>query len=155
MTLVEPRPVFVRAAVAEKELQYVRAGLKGIAVPTGYPHIRLPARVEQLDPVPSSSGCFGSQITVELDRKARALTPGMTCKVKFIPYRNERALTVPLKAVIADEWDDQKHYVYVLTTSGKTKKQRVTVGKRTETKIEILEGLSEGDQILLECPKGQ
>jgi len=155
MTLVEPRPMFVRAAVAEKDLQYVRAGLKGIAVPTGYPRIRLPARVDKLDPVPASSGSFGSQITVELDRKAKALTPGMTCKVKFIPYRKKRALTVPPKAVITDEWDDQKHYVYVLAASGKTKKQRVTVGKRTEKKVEILEGLSEGDQILLERPKAQ
>lgn len=153
MTVVGQRPIFVRADVKEKQLQYIRAGIKGVAKPTGYPDVELIAIVDRVDTVPISSGRFGSRITVELDQKAKCLAPGMTCKVKFVPYKKKNALTVPPKAVIADEWDEKKHYVYVLDKDGKPKKQFVKVGKRTEKKVEILSGISKGDKVLLERPK--
>ncbi len=153
MTIVKSRPMHVRATIPEKQLQYVRAGSKGIVQPTGYPDLKLTAIVDRVAPVPVSSGKFDARITVELDRKAEDLMPGMTCKVKLVPYLKKHAITVPPKCVSTDELDDQKHYVYLLDKDGKPKKQYVTVGKRTDKKVEILKGLSEGDKILLERSK--
>jgi len=99
MTVVKPRPMFIRAAVPEKHLQYVRAGLKGTASPTGYPDLKLAARIRHVAAVPTSSGSFDSRINVALDRQAQALMPGMTCKVKLVPYVKKNVLTVPPKAV--------------------------------------------------------
>ena len=155
MTIVGPRPMFIRASVPEEQLHCIRPGIKGAAQPTGYPDMQLPTTVKQVDAIPASSGCFGASFAVALSAKAEPLTPGMTCKVKFITYRKRHALTIPPKALSTDTLDDQQHYVYMVTKQGETKKRKVTVGKRTDKQVEILEGLSKGDQILSEPPKDQ
>ena len=62
----------------------------------------------------------------------------MTCKVTLVSYENKEALTIPPKHLKTDEADKDKHYVYLLRKKGKPKKQSVTVGKRTATKVERL-----------------
>jgi multidrug efflux pump subunit AcrA (membrane-fusion protein) len=153
MTVVQPRPMFVRTAVAEKELCNVRAGMKGTAVPKGYPDVKLTAILERVAAVPSGLGGYDARATAALDRAADALMPGMTCEVKLVAYEKKDALSVPPAAVATDETDEQKHHVFVLDKDGKPGKREVTVGKRTDKQVEILKGLREGEEILAEAPK--
>ena len=153
MTVVKPRPVFIRTTVAEKDLHKVTAGVKGTAVPTALPDLKLTAIVDRVAAVPMSAGGFDTRITVAMDAAADAIMPGMTCKVKLIPFEKKDAITVPAKAVETDEADDEKHYVYVVGEKDKSAKREVTVGKRTDGRIEIVKGLSEGEKILSEPPK--
>jgi hypothetical protein len=44
--------------------------------------------------------------------------------------------------------------VFLAVKGGKPEKRPVTIGKKTDKKTEILQGLREGDEILLEKPKG-
>ena len=61
--------------------------------------------------VPTAPGSFDARLTVVLDRKAKWLMPGMTCKVKLVPYLKKDAMTVPPKAVTPTSWTMQKHFV--------------------------------------------
>lgn len=153
MTIVKPRPMVLRATVPEKDLHWIRPGLKGTAQPTALPDVRLGAAVAEVDPIPSSAGSFEARIEVSLNKQAEALVPGMECSVKLVPYFNKEALTVPATALGTDPLDDQKHYVVRVVKAGKQKKQRVVTGKKTDDRVEILKGLSEGDQVLREYPK--
>ena len=153
MTVVEPRPMFIRASAAEDQLHYLRPGLRGTATPTGYPDLRLATSVDRVSDIPVSPGSFDTRLKVSLDRKAKWLMPGMTCDVKLIPYLNKDAITVPPKAVMTDELDAEKHYVWLVDKDGKAKKRDVTLGEKTDKQVEILKGLSEGDKVLLEAPK--
>jgi len=153
MTVVEPRPMFVRAAAAEERLHYLRPGLKGTATPVGYPDQKLAVTVDRVSDVPASPGSFDARLKVALDKKAKGLMPGMACKVKLVPYLKKDALTVPPKAVMTDELDEQKHYVYVPEKDGKPQKRPVTLGEKTDKQVEILKGLAEGDKVLLEAPQ--
>ena len=153
MTIVKPRPVRIRATVPEKELHWMRRGLKGAVVPAGYPDLKLSSSITEIATVPFTAGSFTAWLKVSLGSEAEALMPGMACSVKLVPYLERHALTVLEKAVFTDEIDDRKQYVYLLDKNGKPRKQRVTVGPKSEEKVQILEGLSEEDQILLERPK--
>jgi len=153
MTVVQTRPMFVRASVPEKQLFDVRAGQKGVVKPTCDPEMNLAGIVEEVDSIPFTAGSFGVRLTVALDGQGKELTPGMKCDVQLIPYLKKDALTVPPKAVRTDELDPQKQYVNVLAKDGKTKKQPVTVGRKTSEKVEILKGLAVGDEVLLEDPE--
>ncbi len=155
MTVVQPRPMFIRATVPEDQLYNIRPNLKGVATPTAYPDLKLAAAVDDVSDVPTSPGSFDARLNVTLNRKARFLMPGMTCKVKFVPYLRKEAITVPPKVVHTDELDDQKHYVWRLGKDEKPQKQAVTLGRRTDKAIEITKGLAEGDKVLLEAPKEQ
>jgi len=155
MTIVQPRPMFVRATVPESELHDMRPNLAGIATPAGYPDLKLPVTLDTTSDVPMSPGVFDARLNVDLKGKTKLLTPGMSCKVKLTPYLKQDALTVPPTAIVADDFDEDKQTVQVLEKDGTTKSRPVTIGRRTDKQVEILKGLNEGDKVVIEPAKGQ
>ena len=148
MTVVEPRPVFVRAAVEEKDLHTLREDLKGKAIAAGYPDRKIPARLARVSPIPQGPGSFEAFVALDLDKAegAEAIKPGMACSVRFVSYKKDDALTVPSASVFED--DDERPYVHGRDGS----KKWVKVGKTSGGKVEILDGLKEGDEILASKP---
>ncbi len=155
MTVVEPRPMNIRATVPEGDLHDVRPGLTGTAVPTGYPDLELSSTIDTVSDIPISPGNFDGRLTVDLEGKTKLLRPGMTCKVKLVPYRKTEAICVPPKALVTDELDEHKHSVQVLEKDGKITTRPVTIGRKTDKQVEILKGLEEGEKVVLEPEKDQ
>jgi multidrug efflux pump subunit AcrA (membrane-fusion protein) len=153
MTIVKPRPICVRASIAERDLEYLRPGVDGQAVPTAYPDLKLPARLDRVTSVPASAESFDAKITLRVEKEAAAVVPGMACRVKLVPYAKKDAITMPPAAVFTDEEDEDRPYVYVSKKDAKPEKRPVAVGKKTDKAVEITEGLKEGDVVLLEKPE--
>jgi multidrug efflux pump subunit AcrA (membrane-fusion protein) len=154
MTIVAPRPVFVRATVEEKDLHLLKVNLKGRAIPAGYPDVKLPCCIAGILPVPITQGNFDARVVLEVN-PAPLLGPGMTCNVKFVPYRKTDALTVPASAVFEDDSAEEAHYVYLHVPGAKPLKRLVKVGKTAGDRTEILDGLREGDMIRTSKPDQQ
>jgi multidrug efflux pump subunit AcrA (membrane-fusion protein) len=79
----------------------------------------------------------------------------MACSVKIVPYRKRDALTVPATAVFEDDWADTlSYYVYLAKPDkdGNYPKLTVKIGKSAGGKTEIINGLAEGDEILISKP---
>jgi hypothetical protein len=155
MTVVQPRPVLIRGQIAESLLCSLHGGMRGTSIPTGYPDRTLSARIDRVGDIPLSPGNFEVRMTVDLKDKAKWLVPGMTCKVKFVSYQKKDALCVPPSTLITDDQDEQKKSVKVLNKEGKAESRPVTIGKKTDSQVEILDGLNEGDQVLLDPSKEQ
>ena len=62
LTVVEPRPLFVRATIEEKDFSAVHAGLKGKVVPTPLPDVKLTGRVDSVTPIPVAAGSFEARL---------------------------------------------------------------------------------------------
>jgi HlyD family secretion protein len=157
ITVVAPRPLEIRAIVDEKELYALTQPneLKGLVTPTFDPDHRLSARLTSMLPVPRETGKFEAVIAVEIGEHDSSIRPGMACTVKFIPYRKEDALTVPSTAVFEDDSVDvPTHYVYLAKPDkdGKFPKHQVKTGKTVNGKIELVDGLAAGDEILTTKP---
>ncbi len=152
MTVVQPQGMTVRAAIPEDQLHRLRAGLSGIAIPNGFPNVKLPAVLSQWNEIPVGPASFDATLKVSLDKDHKAIVPGMACKVKLTAYAKKNALAVPPSVVMTDEFDDQR-YVFLVGKDGKATKRNVTVGQKTDKLLEIAEGLAEGDKVLLEAPK--
>jgi multidrug efflux pump subunit AcrA (membrane-fusion protein) len=153
MTVVEPRPLFVRAAVEEKDWRDVKPGQAAKAVIVGDPDSKLPARIDQVSAIPVTPGNFEARLSLDPAHDISAIMPGMTCTVQLTPYVKKDALTVPSKAVFRNELDPEKHYVYLEPKEGKPEKHDVQVGRASGDSTEIRSGLKEGDLVLLEKPK--
>src|SRR5262249_7901853 len=138
--------------VEEKDLQHLRTGLKGKLTPTTAPDCRLPVQVEKLSLVPIGAGKFDARFTYQAGDGSPTLLAGMACSIQLVPYGKEDAVSVPASAVFADDLDEDKYHVYLASKEGKPTKKTVVVGKKLDRKVEILEGLKEGDEILLEKP---
>jgi HlyD family secretion protein len=151
VTLVKPRPIFIRTAVSEKELARVRTGTSGTATAIAYGDIKLPAKVESVATVPTADGRFDSKVAVNVGDDAAAIMPGMTCQLTLTAYDKPDAVAIPISALVSDD-ATSKHYVYRVGSDGSHAKTEVTIGARTDDKVEIVQGLLEGDTILVEKP---
>ena len=150
MTIVGDGSLFVRTSVPEKELADVQPGTAGTAVPAAFANSRLAAAVAEVSPIPISEGTFEARLNFT-GKPSEPLVAGMACDVKLVPYKKADALAVPAKAVFTDDLDETQRYVYVMK-EGKPAKQAVKVGRASGDKLEITEGLSAGDEILLDKP---
>jgi multidrug efflux pump subunit AcrA (membrane-fusion protein) len=153
MTVVQPRPLIIRATVPESQAQRIRAGQTAYVQPTGFVGQKLTAIVHRVGTVPLGGSGFDCQLTVAGDALNGAIMPGMNCEMKVIPYKKSDALTVPPKAVFTDDLDPSQQYVYLQGKNGKPQKRVVSLGERNDKQVEVLEGLAAGDEILQEKPK--
>jgi len=152
MTVVQTRPLVLRSSLGEADVQKIRAGMKGTARCAALPDLKLSAAVSRVDTIPSSADSFEVHARVQADAKTEAVVPGMSCSVEVVAYAKDMALVIPAKAVMSDERDETRKYVF-LVQEGKPRERDVAVGKRSDDRVEIIAGLTEGDEILLERPK--
>jgi multidrug efflux pump subunit AcrA (membrane-fusion protein) len=155
MTIVRPRPIFIRATVPEKELANVRAGVRGRATPAGYPDRALATIVRSVEAIPTAPGSFGAFMTVETPPEADSIVPGMTCRVKLVASDALAVLTVPPTSLVPDEENPGVWHVFVLGSGDKPERRTVQVGRRTEKKVEIKDGLCEGEKVLIAPPSAE
>jgi len=99
--------------------------------------------------VPLPTGGFEARLSVQPDPKAR-LVPGMNCKVALGETQKSEPLRAPKEAVSTE---GNQHYVFVFKGDSPAERRVVKTGDADDKTIEILDGLSEGDKILLSKPK--
>ena len=92
------------------------------------------------------------KIEVPLPNNKGLIKPNLTAKIKVNDYTNEKALLVPLS--IISENAKGKQYVYVVKNKkgkiGIAKKAFITSGKSEGEYIEVLEGIVNGAEIIVE-----
>jgi len=86
---------------------------------------------------------------VRIDGTHSFLKPGMSARVEvFVDYAPD-ALTVPVQ-VVANRGGKKVCYV---VSSGKSAEREVKTGLFNDTYVQILEGLNEGDEVVLNPPR--
>ena len=113
---------------------------------------KLVAHVESIAPVAkesmSSLGVSQKRIevTVALNQSDPVLKPGMPIEVRLIATQKKDALTIPSVAVFEDA---SGKGVYV-AVEGRVKLIRITTGIESGDVIEVLTGLSDQDQVIID-----
>lgn len=92
------------------------------------------------------------RIEIALSNPDKSLKPNMTAQLNINDYQNPAAILVPTKNILEDQ--NGRNYVFRLVkTEGENNtftaiKTFVKLGKSSENKAEILEGLKAGDRIV-------
>ena len=149
ITIVNPDKLLLRTVIPEAELSKVKQGMKGQASPVSVPDKKLTVKLEELGYIPLPGAGFEAIMSLQQEKGVR-LVPGMNCKATFGDVRKANALTAPKEAVFSE--DGQSH-VFVLKSDGSHEKRTVKTGDSDSKTVEILDGLSEGDKILLKKPE--
>ena len=147
MTIVDPKSLFVRISIPEKDFGLLVAGITGQAAATAYPQKKLAVKLNKFSTIPTASGQFDAHLA--MPNGAGPVAAGMTCNITLTAYENLKAITVPASAV-SQEGD--KEFVYVKQAGGKTKRP-VETGKSHAGKVEILKGLTAGETVFRKAPK--
>jgi multidrug efflux pump subunit AcrA (membrane-fusion protein) len=152
ITIVDPAALRVRLNVPEKELHRLEPGIEGTVSPTGFPDLDVAATIDTISGVPVSQGVFDGAAALRGECPGR-IVAGMTCSAKFTAYARKDALVAPAAAVHEDEEHEGAHVVWVKKADGGHERRAVKVGKRTEDKVEILDGVAEAEELLLQKPE--
>ena len=95
------------------------------------------------------AGMNGFKVIVEIDTKNKKILPGMTTSNQIVTAHFNNDLVVPREAVFGN---DTNQYVFT-KKSGSVQKQIITTGGENETHIRIIDGVENGDQVLLSRPE--
>lgn len=143
----------VNAKIHESRISMVRPGMTVAIRVDAYSDETFRGRVDSVASVPSSTGGFSSSIKeydavikiMDESGKVNKLRPGLTASTEILVERREDVLQIPLQSNVTI---GSKQFVFVVV--GKQVEARsIKVGKTNANFIEILEGLAEGDEVVM------
>ena len=143
----------VSASVDEIDVVRIAAGQAVSVTGNAFRDLRLNGAVTHVSsqPDPRARGVSSFKVEVTLDpldgdQRAR-LRAGMSSRMRIVVYQNDTALIVPLDAV---ERRGPGHVVRAIDPATREVKEReVEVGPTTMDSVEIVAGLSAGDEIVV------
>lgn len=83
---------------------------------------------------------------VSIPKAQKNMIPNLMAVMNVRDYQNTKAIIVPSSVILKDSKQDS--YVYVLKSDGKVKQTKVKLGQSYKGKTEVLNGLSDGDQVI-------
>lgn len=85
------------------------------------------------------------KLRAQSPNKGGKFLPGMFVKISFVLEVTENALMVPAEAVIPEL---SGYKVFIVGADGKAEERIIEIGTRTESQVQILSGVNEGDLVL-------
>jgi len=137
------RTLKVDFRLPERYFTQLKAGLPVEVSADALPGTRYVGSVDAINPRVEASG-RSLEIRAKLNNTDGQLRPGMFARVRVLLGDRPNALMVPEEAVVplGDDF-----FVYTVA-DGKAKRVRVKLGVRREAQVELLEGVSAGEQVV-------
>ncbi len=137
--------VWVIADVYEQDLDRVAIGQRAEVTIDAFPQRRFEARLTYLYPT-LNTPTRTTPVRLELDNPDGLLRPGMFAHVDVASGGNEPRLVLPESAVIDS---GERQVVLLALGEGRFKPQPVSLGRRGANLVEVLEGVGEGDEVVI------
>jgi RND family efflux transporter MFP subunit len=143
VNLVQMNPVRLRTDVPEREALTIRTGMLVRVTVEGTSTVH-EGRVVRLSPSVDESNRT-LLIETEIPNPSNVLRPGSFARAEIVASSSQRGLIVPPAAVVSFAGIDRVFTV----RDGKASEVRIKTGRRTDTGIEILEGIKAGDDVII------
>lgn len=161
-------PMTVWAEVSEADIGHVKPGMQAYFTTLSGGNRRWASTVRQILPVPpkplneasqgggspASSGKSGSArvvlytVLLDVDNTDQALMPEMTTQVFFVDNQARDVLLAPVVA-LQGSIDSDRQTARVVAKNGDIETRQIRTGISDRLRVEILEGLNEGDHLLI------
>ena len=148
----------LQVTIDESDLANFAVGCATQVTFDSIPNTKFSGVVSEVSPsLTTEWGLTKVQGKVELQRDTSTssitLPTGLTASIEVTCLENADVLIVASQALY--EVDGQPTYVYVLNDLGQPEKREVEVGLETVATAEVLNGLEEGDEVLLSQAEGE
>lgn len=144
-TLDDLNTLRVAFSVAEHYLAEIKVGMPLTVTNAAYGDIRFNGKVSavdtRLDPVTRTVTVHGALANEDL-----RLRPGMLLNVQ-LELNKRVALQISEKALVPQQ---QKQFVYTVDADNIVHQTEITIGQRVPGWVEVLSGLEEGDEVVVE-----
>lgn len=151
LRLVNLDIIYAESFVSEKYISFIGEGTEAI--------VQIPLLNMDYRSSVNQTGNFINpsnrtfRIEVPVENFDNRIKQNLDAKIKINIYKKDDAIVIPLRIVREDALG--KNFVYVMSEDNKegvylTSKQFITLGNKSEDKVEVTEGLDLGDIVVLE-----
>ncbi len=141
--ILDPTVLCVDADIYEKDISKIKRGQQVTVTVPAYPEKKFLGTLKYISDVLNEET---RTITVrtEVKNKEMKLKSGMFASIEIIISYQEKALTVPAECIL----DDQGEEIVFIKKGEEYLPQVVKTGARENGYVEIIQGLSEGDEVV-------
>ena len=144
--LIDPRSVYVEAAVPIDDLGLIRPGMDATVISPMVPGAAMPARVTALSPSLSPNGAT-SPARIEFTSNARITQAGAPVEVSITTASAPDAIVIPTAALFEDAVRDS-YYVFVVGADGRAHRTAISTGIRSGNEVQVTSGVKAGDVVI-------
>ncbi len=131
------------AWVNEKEIQYIKIGMSGKII---WNEREYPCKIISVA-MKMDDAMKGFKVEFEAPNPKLELKSGVTVEIKLKVYENNNAIVIP--KVIVDKDPRGNTFVFI-EENGIAKKRYIQLGRVSDLNIEVLDGLSKGNKLIIE-----
>jgi HlyD family secretion protein len=147
IVLADLEHYYIDASIDETDIGSLQVGQDVAITLDAYPDVTLTGKVTQIDLLGSvAQGVVTYGVEIEVTSDQGILRPNMTATVDIVVARKENTLVVPNRAV---KRGTAGRYQVEVVQEGKAESRPVTIGLSNETYTEIVEGVSEGEEVVV------
>lgn len=157
LTIPDMREMAVRVDIHESAVQRVEVGQPAVVYIDAFPDVRLTGEVIKVAVVADSANSFMNPdlkvypSQVRIDGTHDWLRPGMSAQVEILVASLADVVYVPVQAV---GYFGSDQVVYV-SSGGSVERRVIEVGDFSDSFIEVVSGIEEGEEVLLLPPREQ
>ncbi len=144
VTIESTEKVYVRLSVSKYDLEKIAVGQKADVDIAGKTYEGTVSKIDGMA-TQNNSGAMVVGVDINIDDPDENIFLGVEAKVYVHMAKAEGVVTVPLEVINSDREGD---FVYV-EENGVVAKRRVTTGITSDSSIEVKEGLSEGENVVM------
>lgn len=137
----------VKVTLAEVDVAKIKLGQSAQMTLDAVPGASFTAKVSAIGPVPTiTQGVVNYPVYLSVTNPDPTVRPGMTANLNIEVDRRDNVLLIPTRAVRTQ--GNQK--IVTVLYKGQTITPQVTTGLSNDTQIEIVSGLQEGDEVVVQ-----
>lgn len=147
-TVVDNGRLELESPVASADLAPIRSGQTVTFHVNSYPGVTFQGRVIDILPAMDAE-TRSAKVRIQVNNAGGRLKAGMFAEGEILTGVDAAAIVIPGGAVYRDDRSAKSSHVFVLE-NGKAARRHVRIGRERDSKLEILEGLKPGDQLVAE-----
>lgn len=156
LTIPSTGGMIAEASIHESVLNQVAIDLPCTITVDAIPSQQFNGKVRFVAPLPDKGNWWANpnqrlyRTEVSIEGASPEMRPGMNCSIEILVEEIPDAIYAPLQAIVLSKG---KPIVFV-TKGSRAEERDVVVGKQSDKWVQILEGLAEGEEVLLTPPPG-
>ncbi len=152
VTISDLEHLVIQSDVSEYDAPKVVLGQKVTMTSDGLPGETYEGVVSKINEIAETKTVSGSSETtvgveISVDNKDQKLKPGYSLDLEIVAVDKPQVLAVSISAIQTDKKENKK-YVFKIDEQRNLKKTFVTAGTYGDMKVEITEGLNDGDRVV-------
>jgi RND family efflux transporter MFP subunit len=150
ISIIDPQSIFFKSEIDQEDVVKIKEGDKAVITIDSFPEKSFESKVEYISFVPiagQSSTVYELRFALPKDNTNLQYRLGMDGDVSILLNEKNNILVVPTDAV---QYEGDQAYVYTKNgTSNQLERKNIKTGIETEINTEVIEGLTENDQVVI------